>query len=384
MGTGAADVVAGRYVLGAVLGRGGMGEVRRAHDERLDRDVAIKLLDRLARETPEALTRFEYEARTAAALVHPNVVRVYDYGEDDAHVYLVMEVLSGRTLGDEIRHGPLAPTRLVEVASDVLAGLSAAHAQNIVHRDIKPGNVLFDERGRAKLADFGVATTDSTLDLTQTGLVLGTPAYVAPERLTGQRATSRSDIYAFGVVCYEALAGEKPFTGDAPLTVARAIERGEVRPLHQLRPDVPRALCDVVMRAMARDPDQRFVSADDFSNALHVAHDGTGDWTVVVEPAEPSTPSAAVTQAVPRLDRTAAMPTTRPSPAAPAPVATPRRRRMAPFVVALLVLAVVGGALLGWYQGRDDDPGPDTQQQAPLDDGPVKDGFERLEELVRR
>jgi serine/threonine-protein kinase len=357
-----------------------MGEVRKAHDQRLARDVAIKLLDRLARETPEALTRFEYEARAAAALVHPNVVRVYDYGQDESHVYLVMEVLSGRTLGDEIGQGPLAPGRLVEIASDVLAGLAAAHAQGIVHRDIKPGNVLFDERGRAKLADFGVATT-GTLDLTQTGLVLGTPAYVAPERLTGQRATSRSDLYAFGVVCYEALAGVKPFTGDAPLAVARAIERGETRPLNELRPDVPRALCDVVMRAMARDPDHRFVSAEDFSNALHVAFDGTGDWTVVVEAVDQSVPSAPVTEAVPRLDRTAALPTTRPTPVAPA-----KRRgsgRRAAIIISILLLTVIIGAGIGWYQGRDD-PSDDTQRDAPLPDGPVKEAYERLEELVRR
>src|SRR3954468_16204578 len=127
------DAVAGRYVLGAVLGRGGMGEVRVAHDQRLDRDVAVKVLDGRSREKPDVLARFEYEARAAAALVHPNVVRVYDYGDDGARVYLVMEALSGRTLGDEMARGRVAPERLVDVATDVLAGLGAAHDIGIVH-----------------------------------------------------------------------------------------------------------------------------------------------------------------------------------------------------------------------------------------------------------
>src|SRR5689334_14683346 len=199
-------VVADRYELGALLGRGGMGEVRKARDRRLSRDVAVKVLDRDERTRPEALSRFEYEARAAAAVAHPNIVAIYDFGDDGERLYLVMELLDGRTLHDDIVRGALQPNDLVAIALDVLAGLGAAHARGIVHRDIKPGNVLFDARGRAKLGDFGVATSGS-LDLTQTGMVLGTPAYLAPERLEGQRATPKSDIFAVGVMCYEALSG---------------------------------------------------------------------------------------------------------------------------------------------------------------------------------
>src|SRR5436305_2081948 len=265
-----AILVADRYELGPVLGRGGMGEVRRARDTRLSRDVAIKVLDRDDATRPEALARFEYEARAAAAVAHPNIVAVYDYGDDGERLYLVMELLDGRSLHREIADGPLAPRRMMAITLDVLAGLGAAHARGILHRDIKPGNVLFDARGRAKLGDFGVATS-GTSDLTQTGMVLGTPAYLAPERIEGRRATAQSDLYAVGVMCYEGLSGDKPFGGDNPLAIMRAIDRGAITALSDRDPDIPQSLNDAVMRAMARDPDQRYATADDFAAALRDA-----------------------------------------------------------------------------------------------------------------
>jgi serine/threonine-protein kinase len=377
------EVIAERYELAEVLGRGGMGEVRRAHDRRLARDVAVKVLSGAAAASHESITRFEYEARAAAALVHPNVVRVYDFGEDGDRVYLVMELLSGRTLADEIARGPLAPERLVAVASEVLAGLGAAHERNIVHRDIKPGNVLFDEHGQAKLGDFGVATSGGQ-HLTQTGLVVGTPAYVAPERLEGTTATPRSDVYAFGVVCYEALSGVKPFTGDTPLATALAIERAQVVDLAQRCPDVPRPLCDVVMRAMHRDPAARYATAAEFASALRAALTGDAERTMET-PRAAAVVDDAATQAVPRADRTAAIPRTAAPPrqaqrparrAVPAPV---RRRSPRAWIAAVLIVLVVAAAAVGVVLSRDN-----GSKGAPLPAGPVRDAFDHLQELISR
>lgn len=372
------EVIAQRYELREVLGRGGMGEVRRAHDRRLARDVAVKVLSGAAAASRESIARFEYEARSAAALVHPNVVRVYDFGEDGDRLYLVMELLSGRTLADEIAEAPLTPERLVEVASDVLAGLGAAHERNIVHRDIKPGNVLFDEHGQAKLGDFGVATSGGQ-DLTQTGLVVGTPAYVAPERLEGTTATPRSDVYAFGVVCYEALSGVKPFSGDSAVATALAIERGQAVPLARRCPDVPPALCDVVMRAMQRDPAARYASAAEFAAALRSSLTGDADRTM-------ETPHAVVvdegaTQSVPRADRTTTMPRTSAPPRQPPRAVPPPARRRSPraVIAAVLIVLVIAAAAIGVALSRNG-----NSNGAPLPPGQVRDAFDHLQELISR
>jgi eukaryotic-like serine/threonine-protein kinase len=367
MVSGPGTVVADRYELGALLGEGGMGSVHLARDRRLTRDVAIKVLDPDRRSRPDVLARFEYEARAAAAASHPNVVAVYDFGDDGQYVYLVMEALTGATLHDEIRRGPMAPARVVPVLQDVLAGLASAHQHGILHRDIKPGNVLFDERGRAKLADFGVATAGGG-DLTQAGIVLGTPAYLAPERLAGEPATVRSDVYAVGVMAYEALSGEKPFTADDRgtelIVLARAIEEGNAVPLHDRRPSVPRALSDVVMRAMSRDPSERFATADEFARALDATAEA-GDATEAIAVA------AAPTQAVPRVDATAATAAVLDErlPARPGPVSTPRRGRFstAMFVVALVaILAVVGVGYALAQSSNSKSPPPRTQPSVPV------------------
>ncbi|MCU1430469.1 MAG: Serine/threonine-protein kinase PrkC [Actinomycetia bacterium] len=349
-----ATVVADRYVLGPLLGRGGMGVVRLARDQRLTRDVAVKLLDHGTRVGAEALARFEYEARAAAAVEHANVVAVYDYGDDGERVYLVMEALTGRTLHDEIEHGPLQPRRVVEVARDVLAGLGAAHQRGIVHRDVKPGNVLFDERGRAKIGDFGVATS-GTSDLTQAGIVLGTPAYLAPERLAGHPATARSDLYAVGVVCYEALAGEKPFGGNDPIALSLAIEHGHAPHLRERAPDVPGELSDVVMRALERDPLERFATAEAFADALRYALYGIGESTDEVAALAPPT------QAVPRVGPPAlATQAVRAIPADIVPSRAPSRRFPAiAFAVAAAAIAAVV-ALVVYAQSSNTNGTPST------------------------
>ena len=262
------DVIDGRYRLGPVIGRGAMAEVRSGDDLRLGRAVAVKLLHSSLAIDPGARRRFEEEARAAARLTDPNVVAIYDTGEHDGRPYIVMELLPGRTLHDELRDGPLSEPRAREVIGHVLRALGAAHAAGVIHRDIKPANILLTPSGEAKVADFGIAKVAESSDLTATGLVLGTPSYLAPECVAGHGATTASDLYAVGVVLYEALSGRRPFTGDTPLAVCHAIGTETPPPLEVLRPELSASLTAVVARAMARDPQDRYGSADEMLAAL--------------------------------------------------------------------------------------------------------------------
>lgn len=267
-----ARVIAGRYTVGSVLGTGGMSVVHDGFDQRLMRPVAIKQLTPQMAERDDVRSRFETEARWAARLQHPHAVAVYDTGEDAGMPFLVMERLPGETLGDRIAQGPVDPEWLRRVAIEVLGALQAAHDCRIVHRDIKPGNILLTASGHAKVADFGIAKSlgldADRLDLTHTGQLIGTPSYLAPERLDGAPAEVQSDIYSLGVVMYEALTGRKPFTGPDALAAAYAIKHSDVVPLAELRPDAPSDLVSVVERAMAREPDARFATARDMAASL--------------------------------------------------------------------------------------------------------------------
>lgn len=274
-------VLAGRYRLGGLLGRGGMAEVYEGVDERLGRPVAVKLLRSGLGRRPELRDRFESEARSAARLSHPNVVAVYDTGEDDGTPFLVMERLPGETLAERMAAGPVDPAWITGVAGDVLGALGAAHAAGVLHRDVKPGNILIGADGCAKVADFGIAKTAEEAtdgDTTATGTLLGTPAYLAPERIDGQPATPASDLYSLGVVLYEALAGRKPFDGDTPVAVAHNVRHAEVPPLASLRGNLGPALVAVVERAMEREPAARFGSAREMAEALGV--DGPSSMVV--------------------------------------------------------------------------------------------------------
>lgn len=275
----APESLAGRYDLGETLGRGGMAEVRAGVDRRLDRPVAVKLLLPELADDPGIRARFETEARAAARLVHPNVTAVFDTGEEHGTPYLVMERLRGVTLADRIAEGPLPPEEARRVGLQVLGALQAAHDAGIVHRDVKPGNVLHTHDGRWKVADFGIAKSiESVADLTVTSGLICTPAYVAPERLEGTAADPASDLYSVGVLLYEALTGRKPFEGDTAIALAHAIRSQHPAPLSELRPGLDDGLISVVERAMARDPSRRFGSAAEMAAALKrrgVARDDT-------------------------------------------------------------------------------------------------------------
>jgi len=291
----APSVLADRYEVGELLGRGGMADVHAGTDLRLNRPVAVKLLQPHMAARPDVRTRFEAEARSAARLTSPHAVAVYDTGEQDGIPYIVMERLPGETLADRIAAGPLDPEEVRRLALEVLAALAEAHRAGLVHRDVKPGNILLTADGHAKIADFGIAKSvqeSSLAELTVTGQVLGTPAYLAPEQVDGDGATPRSDVWALGVVLYEALTGVKPFAGSTAMAVARSVASGAHRPLGEVRPDLDPGLVAVVERALATDPARRFASAADMAAALSGGPAATlsdvargGDRTMVLDAA---------------------------------------------------------------------------------------------------
>ncbi|WP_284232736.1 serine/threonine-protein kinase [Mycobacterium antarcticum] len=266
----ARELIGGRYEIRGVLGRGGMATVYDGWDTRLQRPVAVKLLHPAFSADPECRARIEFEARSAAALNHPNIVVVHDGGHDAQRggtPYLIMERLPGRTLLDLIARGALSPQYVRGVLGDVLAGLSVAHAAGILHRDVKPANIVLGAAGEAKIADFGIAKSGDT-DLTSVGQMVGTMAYLSPERIAGQPATPLDDLYAVGAVGYEALTGRMPFPQPDPASLMRAIVEHQLPPLTAVRPDIDPHLAGVIDRAMAPDPRHRFPDADTMRAAL--------------------------------------------------------------------------------------------------------------------
>jgi serine/threonine protein kinase len=246
------QVLADRYELGEVLGRGATGVVHRGRDRVLRRDVAVKLLyPDLAREK-ETSARFQQEAQLAARIHHANAVAIFDTGVQDGQPFIVMECLPGETLATRIAKHPLPADQVRDVGLQVLGALDAAHQQGVIHRDIKPSNLLLTPAGSVKVADFGIATEAEHHNLTSVGFVVGTLAYLAPERLRGVPATAQSDIYATGVVLYEALTGRKPFAGDTAASLLDQISKGERVDITSVRPDVDPALARVVMRALEK------------------------------------------------------------------------------------------------------------------------------------
>lgn len=256
------ETLADRYELRGLLGRGGMAEVHDGWDRRLNRPVAIKLLYPAVSSDTDARRRFDAEARAAAGLNHPNIVAVHDRGDHHGTPFIVMERLPGRTLADEIAQGPMAPTRVRAVLDDVLGALGSAHAAGIVHRDVKPGNVLITAR-HAKVADFGIAKANGAAN-TATGEIIGTMPYMSPDRVAGAPASVADDLYAVGIVGYEALTGRCPFPQDNPVSMLRAILDAPPPPIETVRRDVDPALAAVINGAIGG----RYTSADQMRAAL--------------------------------------------------------------------------------------------------------------------
>jgi beta-lactam-binding protein with PASTA domain len=284
-------IVDGRYRALRRLGSGGMAEVWMAEDEVLGRRVALKLLGGRFVDDPEFRERFRREAQAAAALTHPNIVGIFDRAEWNGIPYIAMELVDGSTLKDLVRErGPLPPTVAVEFIEQILRALGYAHKRGLVHRDVKPQNVIIDPDGVAKVADFGIARAGNS-EMTETGTILGTVQYVSPEQAQGLPTDRRSDLYSAGVVLYELLTGRVPFDGEASVSVALKHVTEPPVPPGQLRPGIPPALDAVVMRALAKDPARRFQTAEEFIAALEAARRGPPRVVVPPEPIpEPSGP----------------------------------------------------------------------------------------------
>jgi beta-lactam-binding protein with PASTA domain/predicted Ser/Thr protein kinase len=269
-----------RYEIGETLGYGGMAEVHRGRDVRLGREVAVKVLRADLARDPSFQARFRREAQAAASLNHPAIVAVYDTGEEDVYgnqPYIVMEYVEGRTLRDVLKiEGRLMPRRAMEIVADVCAALDFSHRNGIIHRDIKPGNVMITRTGAVKVMDFGIAraVADNAATVTQTAAVIGTAQYLSPEQARGENVDARSDVYSTGVLLFELITGHPPFTGDSPVAVAYQHVRENPPPPSTINPDVPPELDAIVLKAMAKNPANRYQSAGEMRADLIRAING--------------------------------------------------------------------------------------------------------------
>jgi eukaryotic-like serine/threonine-protein kinase len=269
-----------RYEIGETLGYGGMAEVHRGRDVRLGREVAVKVLRADLARDPSFQARFRREAQAAASLNHPAIVAVYDTGEEDVYgnqPYIVMEYVEGRTLRDVLKiEGRLMPRRAMEIVADVCAALDFSHRNGIIHRDIKPGNVMITRTGAVKVMDFGIAraVADNAATVTQTAAVIGTAQYLSPEQARGETVDARSDVYSTGVLLFELITGHPPFTGDSPVAVAYQHVRENPPPPSTINPDVPPELDAIVLKAMAKNPANRYQSAGEMRADLIRAING--------------------------------------------------------------------------------------------------------------
>ena len=263
----------GRYEVIEHVGAGGMADVYRARDELLGREVALKVLSERFAQDHSFVERFRREARAAANLSHPNIVSLYDYGAEGNTYFIVMEFIEGRPLSDIISsEGPLLPERAAEIASDVADALQRAHSAGLVHRDIKPGNIMVTTGGQTKVTDFGIVRAlggDAEQTMTQAGMVIGTAAYLSPEQAQGEAVDARSDVYSLGCVLYEMLTGRPPFTGETPLSIAYKHVREQPQPPSSVNPDVSSELDAITLKALAKRPDDRFSSAKEMQADLN-------------------------------------------------------------------------------------------------------------------
>ncbi len=385
----------GKYRVLSKIGQGAMGEVFKGHDPFLNRDVAIKVISASLAADEAMRERFRREAEAAAKLNHPNIITVYDLGEEQGKFYMAMELLEGRDLKDLIGHQALGDLhRKLDVMDQISDGLAAAHASGVFHRDLKPANIHVQPSGQVKILDFGLARFSSS-DMTRTGMVMGTPHYMSPEQVKGEKVDARSDVFSLGSVFYEILSGHKPFDGDSMHTVLFHVMQDEPEPLRKWI-DVPPIVVELVERALAKDPTRRFQNAGQLRDAVRAARHamaegreaeasleselGASEATVVVEPAAAPRPAVSVPAADKRVVGAVALdpsrvpdlgqegmrrtpatlsgrsttqmdPTRRPFPA-------PRLRPRWPLYAAAALLVVAGGATYALVGLRAPAPAP--------------------------
>ncbi len=351
----------GGYRILRKLGQGGMAVVYKAHEESLNRVVALKVIAQHLSDNEQFITRFQREAQAAAQLSHPNIVQIYAIGEDDGVHYFSMEYVKGRSLAEVIEEeGFLTAARALPIITQAAEALAVAHDAGIVHRDIKPANIMLDPDGRAKVADFGIAQISTETRMTQSGMLVGTPEYISPEQCHGEKLDGRSDIYALGITLYQLLSGRTPFDADTPAALVLQIVDGPIPPVGELNPTIPPGVQAIVAKMMHTDRKQRFQSAEDLIHALKetdtrpvtsatrehpapavvAAPDAAREPSVAmpspdsaaVAPATPSEAMAPTTEAMPPTEAmaptTEAMPPTEAM--APAPEAMPPTEAMAP------------------------------------------------------
>ena len=335
-------LVGDRYELAAQIGEGGSARVFEAVDRRLGRQVAVKLLNSglAASADPAGRERFLREGPTSAAFLHRHAVAVFDAGEDSGELYIVMELVNGPSLARHLTsEGPLAVADAVRIATQVLGALAAAHAVGIVHRDVKPANILLTPDGDAKLADFGIAKRLDELEdaVTRTGTTIGTPRYLTPEQANGAPLSAATDVYAMGIVLFEMLTGRTPFAGNSPIEVALAQQARPAPDVREFRPEVPPPVADALARALEKKPSDRFGTAAELASAL------SSPWS---PPPGPMPDSALQTQLI--SERTAVMPASSGvTEAMPTGKSGTRRPGLVPVVfVALLAVVLIGVAVL--------------------------------------
>ena len=338
-------VLSGRYRLGSKLGSGGMSTVYLAHDEVLDRAVAVKLLHREISEEADQLERFRREARAAARLSHPNLVGVIDAGEDESRPYIVFEYVEGQTLKQCIKSkGGLDVDEAVAYAIEIGRGLSAAHSRKLIHRDVKPQNVLIDPDGRAKVTDFGIARSLESEGLTATGRVLGTTDYVSPEQAMGDPVDERSDVYSLGVVLYEMLSGEVPFSAETQVGVAMKHVNDPMPDIRTKRPEVPVEVAGVIARSTAKDSRDRYASVSEMVMDLE-----TGLGAEEARDQVESDQATRVLDSVPKSRRPGA-----------------RRVPLAGIAMGLVGLALIAAALIFGKEGIDKIQGDEDSAGTPV------------------
>jgi eukaryotic-like serine/threonine-protein kinase len=342
------DILPDRYADVVKIAAGGMGEIFSARDEELGRRVAVKVLAQRYASDDALRRRFKREALAAARLSgDPNIVTIFDVGEHRRRPFIVMEYMGGGSLQDQAeREASFHPGQVLDWLEDAASALDTAHAAGVIHRDVKPGNLLLDDRGHVHVADFGIASAAGLDSFTKTGTILGTAGYLAPEQARGERATAATDLYALAVVAFELLAGTRPFAADTPTAEAAAHIHAPVPSIHEANPSLPRELDRVFTRALAKEPSARYGTGGEFVADLRAALDEAAGATALFEQGWPST--------------------TRSTPGATAPTRRLDRRRRGGWWIPLLVAAlVVGGVALAYLATRDEGGGTATPTTAP-------------------
>ncbi|HEY3057145.1 MAG TPA: protein kinase [Thermoanaerobaculia bacterium] len=361
------NAMLGPYRIVSMIGEGGMGAVYRAHDTRLGRDVAIKILTAVTLSDKERLVRFEQEARATGMLNHPNLLTIYDVGSSQGTPYLVSELLHGETLRDRLNKGPIPPRKTVEIALHVAHGLGAAHEKGIVHRDLKPENIFLTKEGRVKILDFGIAKLSAMTGgdgpafqpaATEPGMVMGTVGYMSPEQVRGEQVDPRTDIFALGTIMYEMLTGQRAFKRNSSIETLSAILKEEPPELLEVNPNIPPALNRLVCRCLEKDREQRFQSARDLAFNLETMTNFSSHGTLSgIAPTPPqtantptirtSTPTAALPSLAPATSAAPRMPTqARPRTMT---IAKPKPRVSPVLLAVLYIVSIAGAAFAGWY-----------------------------------